>query len=572
MEEFSAVLICKNEEQTLARCLTSLQGVSDIVVLDTGSTDRTVEIARHFGCTVIEAGDRFCYAPTMEDVDRFTDLFGFAPTFDTEKKYFHFADARNYAMTFAKNDWCFQPDADEVVEWDLAKVNQAIQNEDQLVYRFVYSWKADGTPGLEFTHCKFFRRSKICWGKWVHEVPIAIANGVKQPRYVYFIYHKHYQEKKESRGAYLPSLELSVTRDPLDVRNLFYLGREYFFNREWKKSIEFFERSIPTISWAPERGQAHIYVGECKKALGLRDAAKAEMLESLKHCDTRREPWFALGELLQESAPDEALKYYKAATAIPFSHGKHGYFNDTTLYEWVIPERIAAIYGRLGEFSHSKYWWQQAIEHGAGGAVLAALPAFYGELPKISILVPTLGRPEGLQRLKDSIEALNYPKELLEVLIEEDEPRIGVPQRLVSLLRQATGDFACYMANDTEFTPDALLHALKTHFETGARLVSFNTGDFSDKGNICEHFIIRSDLVHELGEVFDTRFNHVGVDTLLWSKCKQKHDAFRSEKAIVKHHHFSRPGCEDMFDEVNEWAWNKEAVAKDRAMLAAESI
>src|SRR5208282_87296 len=53
MPPLTAILIAHNEEQDLPRALASLQGVSDeIVLVDSGSTDRTLEIARQFGARV----------------------------------------------------------------------------------------------------------------------------------------------------------------------------------------------------------------------------------------------------------------------------------------------------------------------------------------------------------------------------------------------------------------------------------------------------------------------------------------------------------------------------------------
>jgi len=78
-------MIVKDEEDCLARCLKSVEGVGDeLVIVDTGSTDGTVEIARHF----------------------------------TDKLYFHdwehnFSKARNQALSHCTCSWCLQIDADE---------------------------------------------------------------------------------------------------------------------------------------------------------------------------------------------------------------------------------------------------------------------------------------------------------------------------------------------------------------------------------------------------------------------------------------------------------------------------
>ncbi|HLY64732.1 MAG TPA: glycosyltransferase, partial [Chloroflexota bacterium] len=50
----SACLIVRNEEANLPRCLASLRGLDEIVIVDTGSTDRTTEIAGQYGAKVFE--------------------------------------------------------------------------------------------------------------------------------------------------------------------------------------------------------------------------------------------------------------------------------------------------------------------------------------------------------------------------------------------------------------------------------------------------------------------------------------------------------------------------------------
>ena len=179
-EDFSVVCTVLNEEKGLPRLLKSLEGVKDIVIMDTGSNDKTVEIAKKWGCNVVEVGEKFKYGPKRGDIKKWEKKFGFKPAFKMGDKYFHYADARNHAAKFAKNDWVFTPDGDEEMHWDIEKVRDAIQDADQLVYSFVFAHKQDGTPGLQFTQCKFYRRSMFKWTKWIHEV-ITPKKG-KKPR------------------------------------------------------------------------------------------------------------------------------------------------------------------------------------------------------------------------------------------------------------------------------------------------------------------------------------------------------------------------------------------------------
>ncbi len=78
--------------------------------------------------------------------------------------------------------------------------------------------------------------------------------------------------------------------------------------------------------------------------------------------------------------------------------------------------------------------------------------------------------------------------------------------------------------------------------------------------------MIRRDFITELGgEIFDTRFHHVGVDNLLWAKAKKLNQAYRCEEAKFEHRHFSKGAN---YDAVYQKGWAN--AEEDRALLAKE--
>lgn len=87
----SVVILAKNEERNIARCVQAVAEFADVVVVDDGSTDRTVELARQHGARVVE------------------------------HRFESFAAQRNWAMQFAglRYQWVLHLDADEVVTPDL---------------------------------------------------------------------------------------------------------------------------------------------------------------------------------------------------------------------------------------------------------------------------------------------------------------------------------------------------------------------------------------------------------------------------------------------------------------------
>jgi len=181
--------------------------------------------------------------------------------------------------------------------------------------------------------------------------------------------------------------------------------------------------------------------------------------------------------------------------------------------------------------------------------------------PKVSILVPHMDRTFGLQKLLESIYALDYPSRAIEVIVSKGPE--SVPNKVQASLETATGEYICYMANDTEFTPSALKEAIRVSVENSKKLVSFNTGPLlEDEGNICEHFIIHRDLVHLLnGQIFDPRLHHCGVDNLLWARAKRLDQAMRAENAIVHHYHWSKTG---RYDDTYQKGWNKVQIDRQK--------
>src|SRR5687768_15192578 len=76
---WSCVLIARNEEKTLPRLLASLSEFQarggKVYVCDTGSTDKTVEVARAHGCEVHEAGERFIRTVTEQEAKEINEMF-----------------------------------------------------------------------------------------------------------------------------------------------------------------------------------------------------------------------------------------------------------------------------------------------------------------------------------------------------------------------------------------------------------------------------------------------------------------------------------------------------------------
>ena len=79
-QTISACIGTFNEEENIAACIDSVEGVDEVIVADDGSSDETVAIAERCGAIVFRRKD-WSEEAKQEYVDRFTERFGFAPTF-----------------------------------------------------------------------------------------------------------------------------------------------------------------------------------------------------------------------------------------------------------------------------------------------------------------------------------------------------------------------------------------------------------------------------------------------------------------------------------------------------------
>jgi glycosyltransferase involved in cell wall biosynthesis len=569
---FSICLIAKNEEHTLPRMIASLKEYQErggeILVLDTGSTDKTAQIARDLGCKVEEVGEKFITIIDEELCKKLNDHFvaeGEKPIVVVGDKLFDYAGARNYIADFATNDMIATPDCDEIyTKFDLDKIQEAIANGvEQLEYNFVFSHDQFGNEVIKFMHSKFYNRKKLKWVGVVHEVLSGSAR--RQFFDESIIKLEHYQNEKSNRTGYIRGLALDCYLNPNNDRNSHYLGRELLWTGRPKSAISELTRHIDMNRWQTERAQSMIYVGEAYRVLGDKKKAIAFWNDSFQLEPNRRESIIRLASyFFQEGNAQKVACYCAMALEIP----EMGFYaNDLSHYTNYPHELMYWAKWTLGDREGSRWHWQKAFDYQPHNGKYLFDSRWYEDLPKVSIVIPNLGRPEGLQRCLDSIKTLNYPDWLIETIVIEDEPRLGVPARLKEGVEKATGSWIVYAANDMEFTPNCLIEAYFTNKKTGKRLVAFNAGPLlPDEGNKCEHFMIEKSLIPLLdkGEVFSTDFWHVGCDNWLSAQADKLNEFVRSEDAKIIHYHFSKGAN---FDTTYQIAWKEEMVAKDREIL-----
>lgn len=264
--------ISKNEEKFVDRWMDAVSEADAVIVADTGSTDGTVEKLRKRGAFVYE-----------ESISPWR--------FDT---------ARNVALSHVPEDTdiCVSNDLDEVFEpgWR-QKLESAWKPEHTRArYLFTFTSNPDGTPKKQYPMEKIHRRHGFRWVHPVHEVLEYSGSDPEKTIWINGMVLKHYPDITKPRSQYLPLLELSVKENPLDDRAMFWLGREYVYNKDFDKGIETLKKhlSLPTAKWKEERSASMRFIARCYDEKGNKKEAKVWLFRALGECPDVREPYLAL--------------------------------------------------------------------------------------------------------------------------------------------------------------------------------------------------------------------------------------------------------------------------------------
>lgn len=349
---------------------------------------------------------------------------------------------------------------------------------------------------------------------------------------------EHFQNEKTNRSGYLRGLALDCYLHPENDRNSHYLGRELLWTGRPESAIEELKRHIGMDKWPTERAQSMIFIGDAYKNLGEEEKIIHWYEKSWQLEPKRREAVMRLADHFYKKGDAQKVACYCAkALEIPESGF---YANDLALYTNVPHELMYWAKWQLGDIKGSKEHWNKAFNFQPHNDKYLHDARFYIDLPKMSFIIPTLGREEGLKKCINSIKNLNYPQEKIEIIVKQDsfENNIGVPKLVKQGYEESTGDFIVFGSNDVEFTPNSIIEAFMS--QSGG-FCAFNTGEvIPDEGNINEHFMIARFRVEQIGEIFDTDFHHLGVDNLLWAKMNKLGVATRCKDAVVIHNHFTK--------------------------------
>lgn len=312
--------ISKNEEKFVDRWVDSMSEADDIYVLDTGSTDNTVEKLKSRNVIVKEE----IINPWRFDV------------------------ARNHSLDIIPEDIdiCVCTDLDEVFlpGWrdELEKIWES--NTTRLQYNYNWSLDENNKPLVNFYISKIHKRSQYIWTHPVHEV-LTYLGDKESVLTSDKITLNHYPDNQKSRNSYLPLLELSVKECPNDDRNMHYLGREYMYYQKWNECIDTLIKhlNLPTATWKDERCASMRFIARSYSALERYDEAKMWLDKAIKEAPHLRDPLIekALLEYNQQNW-QEVIKCCEDALKIDSKY--KSYINEQFSWDHTVYDLLSIAY------------------------------------------------------------------------------------------------------------------------------------------------------------------------------------------------------------------------------------
>ena len=317
--KLSIAMMVKNESKYLESCLKSLQPIrenikSELIIVDTGSTDHTVEIAKKY----------------------------------TDKVYFHpwndnFSDMRNKSISYCTGEWVFIIDGDEIVEDSeplLSFFNKGTYKKYNSASVLIknYMYDQDDTSYSVLPVIRLFKREKnLKYQGVIHEQP-----NFKEPLYKLNMQLLHYgylhtdrvqMERKFKRNVEL--LEKELKKDPENHYYWFQLSKSHAAYEDYTKALE---TALTAYEIAKKkdilRSSMYIYVQLALTYVWNSRYKELETLckEAIKKRDGYIDLYYLLAKAQQElNKNEEAVKNYEIYLNMQKNYAQSSGAKDITL-------------------------------------------------------------------------------------------------------------------------------------------------------------------------------------------------------------------------------------------------
>lgn len=335
MITLSLCMIVKNEEAVLERILKPMSLAADqIIIMDTGSTDRTKEIAQRY--------TRDVYDYTWND---------------------DFAAARNAACEKASMDYWMWLDADDTVSPEtvkkLIKLKETLDpSTDVVMMKYATGFDSRGKTTFSYYRERILRNHfGFIWQGRVHEAVTPRGNILYSD-----IEIKHKKEGAGDRDRNLRIYETMLKQgEILEPRHQFYYARELYYHERYADAIRVLEGFLKEPGgWVENKIDACLHLAYCYTRLKQPDQAMKALVGSFIYDTPRAEACCEIGRLkMEEGAYREAAYWYSQALSL-HPDEQSGAFVQKDCYGFLPAIQLCVCYDKLGNTKRAYYYHKKA--------------------------------------------------------------------------------------------------------------------------------------------------------------------------------------------------------------------
>jgi GT2 family glycosyltransferase/glycosyltransferase involved in cell wall biosynthesis/tetratricopeptide (TPR) repeat protein len=339
--KLSLALIAKDEEKNLPRLLKSVEGVFDeVICVDTGSADRTKEVAAQFGAKVFD----------FKWID-------------------DFSAARNFSFSKCSGDYICWLDCDDVLlPIDREKLLKLKPNLAADAYLSYYSYAQDetGKPVVGLYRHRLVKREVAQWKYPIHEC-MQFPPNTSQVTTDFIVTHlRTAEDAKRDVGRNIRLLEKAIKQTPNDVRLQFYFAKELFTEGRLQECIPAFEKYLDprqrSQCFADDVTNAYWYMAMAFCSLGKEERAISACLSGIKQ-DARFAEFFNLIGQIHYSHErwEEAIRWFEIAARMPMPNAQGMVLREN--YEWVPADRLCKCYSMAGRIEEAYEANEKALSY-----------------------------------------------------------------------------------------------------------------------------------------------------------------------------------------------------------------
>lgn len=339
MPTLSLALIVKDEEKTLPRLLSSVKGIFDeIVVVDTGSKDKTKEVAASFGARIYD----------FEWID-------------------DFSAARNFSFSKVTSEWTMWMDADDILRPEdharLLTLKGELGKADAYLMMYDYAQDEFDRPICKFFRHRILRTSlKIRWELPIHE-HLGIIAGMREAMTNVVITHRRTGEASaQDSGRNIRILKKAVVQYPESQRMKFYLGKELYSEGQHAELVATLEEYLTRSDWHENQVNAYYWIAMSHVALKQEEKAIDACLRGIKLDPRWAEYFFVIGQIYYDRSDwGQAIRWFDIAASCPVPETWGTVI--MSYYTWEPRDRLCMCWSKIGNMRKAYEWNEAALSY-----------------------------------------------------------------------------------------------------------------------------------------------------------------------------------------------------------------